>query len=317
MRPLTLAFDIGGSNLRAALVDDEGRVVDEARDATGRAPSEEIAARARALAVTLEQRAGARAIGAGAGVAAMVPAPFDVIENAPNLGWRDAPFREQLSRALDGRPVVLVNDLDAIALGEQHAGAARGHAHVLFVYVGTGVGAGIVTGGALLRGARGVAAELGHTKVVAREGRLCGCGATGCLEAYTGGAALSAELARRAASSPNSALAVRAKNDGGVPTMSHADALAREGDVEMSALVDEVSDLLGVSIANAITILNPAILVLGGGVLTRCPFLSTRVVEKARALANRPAVRDLVVTEGSLGEAAGLIGAARAFALAG
>jgi len=316
MRSLTLAFDIGGSNLRAALVDDEGRVVMEARDATGRAPPEEIAARAGALAISLEERAGARAVGAGAGVAAMVPAPFDVIENAPNLGWRDAPFRALLSRALDDRPVVLVNDLDAIALGEQHAGAARGHAHVLFVYVGTGVGAGVVTGGALLRGARGVAAELGHTKVVARGGRPCGCGASGCLEAYTGGGALSAELASRVSSSPSSPLAKAAARDGGAPTMSHVDALATAGDADMRALVEDLSDLLGVAIANAITILNPAVLVLGGGVLTRCPFLSGRVVDKTRALANAPAARNLVVAFGALGEAAGLIGAARAFSLA-
>jgi glucokinase len=309
---LTLAFDIGGTNLRAALVDDDGHVVGDETAPSGRAPPEEIAARASALASSLEARAGARATGAGVGIAAMVPLPGDVIENAPNLGWRNAPFRTLLSRALDDRPVVMVNDLDAIALGEQHAGAARGHPHVLFVFVGTGVGAGIVVEGELLRGARGVAAELGHIKVVARGGRLCGCGAHGCLEAYTGGGPLVAHLDELVARAPQSALAERARTSGG-PNLSHVDELAREGEHAMHALVEEVSDLLALAIANCITVLNPGVLVLGGGVLARCTHLKARVVEKTRSFANGPAVQGLLVVDGMLGDRAGLIGAARAF----
>jgi len=311
-KSLTLAFDIGGSNLRCGLVDDDGNVVADETAPSGRAPPEEIAARAGALAGSLENRIGLRAVGAGVGIAAMVPLPGDVIENAPNLGWRDAPFRALLSRALDERPVTMVNDLDAIALGEQHAGAARGHSHVLLVFVGTGVGAGIVVGGELLRGVRGVAAELGHIKVVARGGRACGCGAHGCLEAYTGGGPLLAQITDFVEHAPTSKLAIRSREAGG-PNLSIVDALAREGDTSMKSLVDEVSDLLALAIANCVTVLNPAVLVLGGGVLARCAYLKGCVVEKTRSFANGPALTDLHIVDGVLGDKAGLVGAARAF----
>jgi glucokinase len=303
-----LAFDIGGTNLRGALVDERGRVLADARAPSGGLSAEAVAREAGALARTLEQQTGLYAERVGAGVAAMLPEPGDVIENAPNLGWRDVPLRRLLSEALDHRPVRLFNDLDAIAFGEARFGAARGAKHVACVFVGTGVGAGLIIDGHLVRGFRGVAAELGHVKVVPEGGRACGCGAYGCLEAYTGGAALLERIGEAARRGENARVVALAGAD--LPTVSHVDAAAAEGDEWAVRLWSEVGTLLSVALANLVTVLNPEVLVLGGGVLANAPGLLARVREGVGRYTNAVALKGFELRLAELGDDAGLVGAA-------
>lgn len=303
-----LAFDIGGTNLRGALVDEAGRVLADARAPSGGLSAEQVAAEAGVIGRVLEEKTGLRAQCVGSGVAAMLPEPGEIIENAPNLGWRDVPLRKLMSDALDGRRVHLFNDLDAIAYGEARFGAARGSGHVSCVFVGTGVGAGIIIDGHLLRGFRGVSSELGHVKVVPEGGRLCGCGAHGCLEAYTGGAALLERIGEAARRQENPRVVALAGAD--LPNVSHVDAAAAEGDEWAEALWSEVGTFLSVALANLVTVLNPEVMVLGGGVLARAPGLLARVQDGILRYANAVALTGFSLRTAELGDDAGLVGAA-------
>lgn len=306
-RPV-LAFDIGGTNLRGAIVDGDGRLLADARASSIGLSAEAVAREAKTLADALEARAGVKVQRVGAGVAAMLPEPGDVIENAPNLGWRNVPLKQLMSDALDGRAVQLFNDVDAIAYGEAACGAARGSRHVLCVFVGTGVGAGIIVDNRLLRGHRGVAAEVGHVRVVPKGGRLCGCGAHGCLEAYVGGAALLERIAE--AVTAGKAPRVAELAGGQVATVAHVDHASREGDPFSTALWDESETFLAVALANLITVLNPDKLVLGGGVLTRAPLLWDRVRSSVPRYTNVVALTGFSIVDAGLGDDAGLVGAA-------
>lgn len=303
-----LAFDIGGTNLRGAIVDGDGRVLADARVPSLGLSAEEVARAAKGLAATLEQTAGVTPRRVGAGVAAMLPEPGDVVENAPNLGWRDAPLKHLMREALDGRPVDLFNDLDAIAYGEATYGAARGSRHVLCVFVGTGVGAGIIIDNRLLRGHRGVASELGHVRVVPSGGRKCGCGAHGCLEAYVGGGPLLARIAEALAEGRSPRVVELAA--GGTAHVGHVDQAAAEGDAWAAALWDECETFLAVALANLVTVLNPETLVLGGGVLARAPHLWSRVKAAVPRYANAVALTGFSIVDAGLGDDAGLVGAA-------
>jgi glucokinase len=217
----------------------------------------------------------------------------DVVVNAPNLGWRDVEFGGRLARRL-GRPVRLVNDLSAAAWGELKGGAARGATDTFTVFVGTGVGSALVIGGRLVAGAGGVAGEFGHVKLVAEGGRACGCGQLGCLEAYVGGARLQGWMA-----------------EAGVPgAPSDLERLALEGEAVAKGLYDFAVGHLALAIANQVTVLNPEVVVLGGGVLARCPGMVRRISEVVMTRASVAARQLLRIQLAELGDDSGLVGAA-------
>ena len=185
---LALGVDIGGTNVRVAVVETGGGTILESERAVLPGTSvEQVEGTVAGLVKTLEGVLPLAGVPVGVGFAGMLQG--GVVVNAPNLGWRDVEFGERLGRAL-GRPVRLLNDLTVAAFGEFWAGAARGSTDSFTVFAGTGVGSAIISEGRLLHGATGVAGEFGHVKVVAEGGRPCGCGGEGCLEAYAGGARL-------------------------------------------------------------------------------------------------------------------------------
>jgi glucokinase len=299
-----LAFDVGGTNLRGALVGRDGTLFVDRRVSSDGLSPDGLAATAVELADDLERAVGVRAERVGAGVAAMLPKPGEVIENAPNLGWRDAPLKRLLEDAL-GRPTWLFNDVDAICVGEARSGAAAGASDVACAFLGTGLGSGFVVDGRLVRGFRGVAAELGHIKVEP-QGRVCACGERGCLEAYVGGAA----LLKRITEAGDDAAAPRALAADAPPDVSHVDRAADEGDTWSSALWDEVAGRVALALANAITLFNPEVLVLGGGVFAHAPGLLARTRQRVPALCSSVARDGLRIVDAALGDDAGLIGAA-------
>lgn len=287
---LTLGADVGGTNARAALVDAAGRIVQSVKAPLVDRSVGAVVETMRALIAPLTSALPTDAP-LGVGLAAMVRGSRVI--NAPNLGWRDVDFGPALAQALR-RPVRLVNDLSAAAWGERSAGVARGLDDTLTVFVGTGVGSAIISQGHLLPGATGVAAELGHIKVVPLGGRLCGCGERGCLEAYAGGAKLAEWMAE-------------ANLSGGVDELERA---ARRGDRAASAIYDEASSALALAIANQVTVLNPAIVVLGGGVLVHAPGIVQRIRETIATRTCAAARDGLRVELAALGDDAGLVGAA-------
>lgn len=230
----------------------------------------------------------------GIGIAGQLGRSGTVMRNAPNLGWRDLELADRFAARLGVRPS-FVNDVNAILLGELHFGAALGASDALAVYWGTGIGGALAVGGRLVVGAGGNAGEIGHAKLVGRS-EPCGCGERGCVEAIAGGAA----ILRRMASDP-----AFAELRGGVAGL----CAAAVSDERAAALRDELVEAVAHVVASACTVLNPEVLLLGGGVVERAPELWARTAERIAALTLAVCRSDLSIRSGALGDVAGPLGA--------
>ena len=308
---LALGVDVGGTNVRVAVVEAPGAIRAAARRRlTDKSPAAVVETVAELVAEAKQQAGVSNELPIGVGLAAQVHHVTGVVAVSPNHGWRDVPFGALLRERL-GRPVRLVNDLNAIAAGEARAGAGRGADDVLCVFVGTGVGMGAIAGGRLLEGCDGLAAELGHIKVASPvDGRPCGCGMRGCLEAYTGGAQLGDLVAAEIAGGTPSRLLDELGGDLGRVDAAVVDAAAADGDPAATRVWEVAAAALCQGIGAAITLFNPRVLVLGGGVLRMAPGLVRRVRECLGRYVGEPYLRDLRIVESALGDDAGVIGAA-------
>lgn len=313
---IQIGVDLGGSNLRAAAFGDgDGATPFEIhKEAVGddRAPDAIVARVAR----TIEGLAGGSAgpVAVGVGVAALLRDRRGTVANSPHLRWRDVPFGELLGRRLGARyRLGVYNDVNAITWGEAVAGAARGYRDVLAVYVGTGIGGGLIVGGQLVEGASNCAGELGHTKVRwDDEAAPCMCGGRGCVEAYVGGSYLVARIRRELANKRLKTTVIeRAGGSIDAVTPSHVDAAALDGDAWALGLWTELAELLAVALGNALAILNSQRLILGGGVLGRTPALRAMTEIDLMLVAPPASLEPLTIAVAELGDDAGLVGAAR------
>lgn len=313
-----VGIDLGGTNLRVAgfasldATDGDGvpapiAVVRHAlADRSVDAVIERIAAAVGEVSAALD----GKTVPVGIGLAGMLADRRGTIANAPNLGWRDVGFGPRLAARLGGRhPVGVYNDVNAIAFGEHGLGAGRGARDLLAVFVGTGVGGGLVVSGALAEGATSCAGELGHVKVAwGPDAAPCGCGARGCVEAYAGGVHLVAQVRAALARGESPGVAALASADDAHP--GHVDRAAAAGDPWAQALWTRTAQLLAVAIGNAITLLNPDRLVLGGGVLSRAPALRARTIEALAAIVPPALLAPVTIVDAALGDDGGLLGAA-------
>jgi glucokinase len=308
--PLVAGVDLGGTKVEAALVDGSGRILSSRRIPTH--PERGAAAVLDSLADCLHELrrdAAPDVVAVGVGIAGQVDASTGDVFSAPNLAWRGFPLRKELERRI-GLPVRVDNDVRAATLGEWLHGAGRGQTDVFCLFVGTGIGGGVVSGGRLLQGGSNSAGEVGHTPLVFR-GRKCSCPNSGCLEAYAGGWAI-AERAREAVRSDPEAgrpLVERAGTIHLVTAQTVAD-LAREGVPLARRLMDETEAFLAAGLVGIINAFNPQVLVLGGGVIEGSPELisglEAQIVDKALP----SAVAGLRLVKAMLGNEAGVVGAA-------
>ncbi|NYG56282.1 ROK family protein [Nocardioides perillae] len=291
-----VGVDVGGTKVVAGVVV-EGRVQRVARRAT---PGRRVDVRLVEAAVVeaVREAAGGEPLAAvGVAAAGFVDAAGEHVVFAPHLPWRGEPVRTRFSELL-GVPVVLENDATAAAYAEATSGAARGLDPALVVTLGTGIGGGVVVGGRVVRGASGMAGEFGHAQVVP-EGRPCECGGRGCWEQYCSGRALvrADHEQRGGASDPLTGPQVTTAAAAGDPAARHA--------------FEEVGTWLGVGLANLAAALDPAVLVVGGGVSAAGDLL----LDPARAALERALVgaahrRVPPVVRAVHGPEAGLVGAA-------
>lgn len=303
----TLGIDLGGTYARAAVVDAGGRILASAKTALSeRSPEAVVEAIHSASEGAITSAGNVQVKGCGVGVAGQLGDHGRVLVG-PNLGWRDVPFGALLSARL-GRPVRVVNDLAAAAWGELNAGAGRGAKDVYVVFVGSGVGSCIVSDGRLVRGASGVAGELGHIKVVPN-GRLCGCGERGCLEAYAGGHNLIVQMQEALRGTAPTLLSTLSGNDPAKLNPVLLEEAAAKGDAVAKAIYDAAAGHLALAIANQVTVLNPARLILGGGVINRTPGLQRRIREGVTTFSNVVSRGAVSVVLAELGDDSGLIGA--------
>lgn len=250
------------------------------------------------------------AVGVGIGAAGFVDADRATVRFAPNIDWADEPLAARVKAIVD-LPVVVENDANAAAWGEFRFGAGEDVDDILLVTLGTGVGGGIVHRGALFRGAFGVAAEIGHLRLVP-DGLLCGCGQRGCFEQYGSGTALVREAhARVDAGDPDAAaIAGLSEQAGGISGPSIT-GLAQEGDALSIRLLADLGQWVGEGIASLTAILDPAVIAIGGGVAGAGDLVlntaRSAFEEHLSARAHRPQAELRLAT---LGNTAGIIGAA-------
>ncbi|MEJ7832591.1 MAG: ROK family protein [Nocardioides sp.] len=244
-----VGVDVGGTKVLAVELLEDGRVGRSARRATPRRGARDRDLDAVVDEAITEVAAGRDVTGIGLSVAGLVDPARDLVRFATHLPWVEDPVRSRLA-ARWGLPVVLDNDANCAAVAELALGVARGVDSFVMVMVGTGIGGAIVEGGQLVRGANGMAGEFGHMKVV-HDGLPCPCGLTGCWEQYASGNTLP-RLIGDERPDLTDGLAVGAA--------------AESGDRVALAALAEVGDWLGVGIANLVSALDPALVVVGGGV---------------------------------------------------
>lgn len=311
--PRGVGIDLGATHLRAALLQPAPaspvRLRELRVELLGGTRPDPVADR---LAEAVAEVAGdAPEAPIGVGVAGMLRGHTGIVANAPNLGWRDVPFRALLKDRLPGRRIELVNDLNAIAYGEFLWGAGRGAADVLCVYLGSGMGGGIVAGGRLVEGAANAAGEIGHIKVVrGPSARACGCGGRGCVEAYVGGHRLTERARSELKAGARSGAVDLAGGDLNAVHPGHLDRAAAAGDPYACALWAEIAPHLGGVLASTVTLLNPGRLVMGGGVWTGAPELRRRVIDVYLEQVTAEAAASCEVVDAGLGDQAGILGAA-------
>jgi glucokinase len=306
-----IGVDLGGTKAEVALVGSTGLLLSSTRMTTrvvaGPAGIEfDIATTIKKL----TDESSFVPVGVGIGVAGQIERLSGVVDFSPNLGWRRVPLRADIE-GITKIPTVVTNDVRAITLGEWIFGAGRGCSDIVCLFVGTGVGGGIVSGGHMLEGCTNTAGEIGHI-VIDANGPACTCGNRGCLEAFAGGWAI-AERARDAVrkNPSDGAMLLRLVHDDidAISARTVAEA-KRQGDTLASAVMDAARDALvagGVSMVNAF---NPERVVLGGGIIEGMPEWVEQIRNGILRRSLPAATRDLCVVKGDMGSKAGVIGAA-------
>jgi glucokinase len=301
-----IGIDVGGTKINAFRVERDGTVRDRRTVPT---PADDPEAAVRSMIETSRELLTDDVVAIGAGVAGLIDSNEGVLRFSPNVSWRDLPIAPRIREAL-GLPCQLDNDANVAAWGEWRFGAGRGYRHMLLVTLGTGIGGGIVAGRRLFRGAHGFGGEIGHV-IVEPNGPLCGCGNRGCWEQVASGHAIG-RLGRQAAREhPDSLLAGLADGHPDAVTGLVVTEAAHRGDRIANDVLREVGSRLGEGIAGLINVLDPQVVVVGGGAVEAGDALlepaRRRCAEAIEGAAYRPKVP---IVAAVLGNDAGAIGAA-------
>lgn len=305
----TIGVDIGGTKIAAGVVDEQGEIHDRVRVDTPSTTMREVEDAIIGAAQQLAQRNEVSAIG-------LAPAGFVSADRSrmlfgTNLPLTGSEIRKRVEDATN-LPVVVENDANVAGWAEFRFGAGRGSKNMVMLTIGTGLGGALVINNELLRGSYGVAAELGHLRLV-RDGRVCNCGQTGCWERYASGTALgiSAQTAARAQVERAGALLEAAGGDINSISGPHVTTLAAQGDELSRELVMDLGAWIGEGIAMMAAVLDPDRVVIGGGVAEAGELLlgPAREVydQQLTARSHRPRLQIEIAT---MGNDAGIIGAA-------
>lgn len=283
----TVGFDVGGTHLRAIVVDEQGEVVAQVRQRSRQGDAAGIAHAIAALADDLAPQAPV-----GIGIAGLVTGQ-GVVVASPNLGLRGYPMAAQVAMML-GRDVTVINDATAAAYAEHAQGAGSGCANLVLVTIGTGIGAGLIIDNVAVKGSSGFAGEVGHV-VVDSHGPVCACGQRGCLEALSSGSAIARQGNRMQLDGTREVIAA-----------------ALRGDQAATAVLDTAGRALGQVLATVVTVTDPELIVIGGGAgQALLPWYAAAIEQCLREMVFAADLRTLpAVVPARLGDDAGAIGAA-------
>jgi glucokinase len=307
---LTIGIDVGGTKVLGGVVDESGKVLTLARKDTPRQGGSALTQTIADVAKELLQQHSVSSVGVSA--AGFVSSDRKTMLATPNIAdWNGVDLDNQLTKLI-GLPVVIENDANAAAWGEAKFGAGKNQDHMMMLTVGTGIGGGIVVNGALYRGAFGIAAEFGHMRVVP-DGHICGCGARGCFEQYASGNALLRHAREAINASPEVARNLLSRGDGTVAGLTGQviTEAAREGDPVALAAFNTTGQWLGAGIASLAVLLDPACVVIGGGVIDAGEILlrpTRESLERSMPFAGKHPYPQIIAAQ--LGNEAGLVGVA-------
>ena len=305
----TVGVDVGGTKIAAGLVDERGHVL--ARDRT-ESPATDPAEIVHTIGTLVQSLAGSHEVEAvGVCAAGFIDKQRAVVVFAPNLAWRDEPLKERLQEELH-LPVVVENDANAAAWGEFTFGAGEDVEDLLMLTIGTGVGGGVVIDGELVRGGFGMGGEVGHIQMVPG-GVECGCGNLGCLESYGSGSALVRMTREHAVETPDAASTVVEMAGGDIEKISGplVTEAARAGDAFAIARLAELGDWIGQGVATLAAVLDPNVVVIGGGVSEAGDLLLDPIRESFESHVTVRSHRPLLeVRQARLGNAGGMVGVA-------
>jgi glucokinase len=316
LRGLIASLDLGGTYIKAALVNRNGEIVIRERCSTEAGlGSRHVVKR---LISTVHHLCSATEVsvdtllGVGVGCAGPLNPSEGIVYHSPNLpGWSRVPIKAWMEESLE-LPVAIENDANAWALGEYLFGAGRGTRNMVCLTLGTGVGGGIVVDGRLVHGAKGLAAEFGHMTINTR-GARCKCGNRGCLEVYASAAGVCRAMRRLLRKGVRTKVkSLMANNPKGLTSKVVAQA-ARQGDKPAQEALAEVGRYLGVGIANIANIFNPEMIVLGGAVAGAGRFLIEPARDESKRRAFPGVIQNLKIVRAKLGGDAALLGAAAPF----
>ena len=309
-----VGVDMGGTKILSAVIDAEGNILGTAKLSTK--ADEGTPAVIDRIAESIEKaidkssvdNASIQAIGIGA------PGPLDpetgVVIFAPNLGWRDVPLKTELE-ARTGFPTFVDNDVNIGTLGEHAFGAAQGVENVVGIFVGTGIGGGIILNGELFHGASKTAGEVGHI-IVKADGPRCGCGTRGCLEAIASRTAMAKQF-RKAIKKKGKKSVLTKLTDGDLSVIRSGVLVKaiRAKDKLTLKVFKKTTKYLGIGIGSIVNFLNPDMIVLGGGVVEA---LDDTFIDNIRTYAEKYALPNTLngvqIVRAKLGDNSGILGAA-------
>jgi glucokinase len=338
MPDFSIGVDLGGTNLRIAAISSDGQLLEKVTFGSkgGQTRDQVISQMSEAIQLlSSKYKATGKLLGAGIGIPGIVDLQTGTLRKSANLpGWEDYPVRAEIEGRLKAR-VVLENDANVAALGEQWLGAARGIPNMAVVTLGTGIGGGIVLEGKIWHGMNGMAGEFGHV-TIEPEGHPCGCGSHGCAEQYASASAIMRMAREAIASGEAPSLAKAASSDAEFGAKSVYN-LAIQGDEHARRIFRSFGRYLGILLADLINVLNLDMFVIGGGVSSAWDAYAPNMFEELRErslvyAATAPAdplrtdflgeegaaartesrsERKTIITRALLGSDAGLYGAAR------
>lgn len=296
MVEFSVGLDLGGTNLRAAAISREGKILDSVSGRTNLSEGRDAVIDDMVESINhLRNTQAGRFAGVGIGVPGFIELERGYILGSNNLpALEQFPLRDEIENRL-GAPVILENDANAAALGEKWIGAGRDVSHLVLLTLGTGIGGGIIHHGRILHGALGMAGELGHITVVPN-GLPCGCGNTGCVEKHASASAIAAMG--------------RLHGLGDTITSKGVYELATQGHERALMIFEHMGRSLGIALSDLINIFNFPLYLLSGGPLPAWEFFAPHMLDEVKKRSFTYRNSKTVITQAELGDKAGLYGAA-------